>query len=462
MRNMNVLKFNLSLTMSHFFKASILTTHLFFLLSFQLLAQNVNSPYEDPDFGSDSLSRIECANELSNMAEFMKINLYDYALPSWRIVFSQCPASSKNIYISGAKIFIKLIEDEKDPQLRQAYIDTLMLIYDNRMGYFGEEGYVLGRKGIDILRFNEQEFDQAYNAFSRSTHISGQETDLTVLTGLMQTSSSMLKIDKIEQLTFLDNYLDIVNILTEKTIGGEDESKIENVRTVIDKILVSSGLRDCNTIEDIFSLRLHEMNPDIKLFKVTEQLLSALGCTNTLFYADISTKLLEDSPDPGMAYEVAKFHIRNDNYAKAAQFLQYAIDTEDKQKQKAIYQYQLAVILSSKLDNYEEAMIMARMSVENNPLSGEPYLLMATNLIAGIKDCTSEAFDNSAIYWLATDYCIKAKQVDPLLENKANESISFYKQHYPNIEEIFFRSLRRGDPYLFGCWINESTLVREN
>ncbi len=448
--------------MSTFVKTSSLTTYLFFLLSFQLIAQDVITPYDEPDYGPDSLSRIECANELTNMAEFMKNNLYDYALPSWRNVFRQCPASSKNIYISGAKIFTKLIEDEKDPELRIAFIDTLMLIYDNRIHHFGEEGYVLGKKGIDILRFNEKEFNLAYRAFVSSARVSGKETELNVLTGLVQTSSLMLKVEKIEQMVFLDNYLDVINILAEKMIIGEDADIIDNVRTEIDEIVMSSGLIDCNTIEDVFSFRLNEIKPDTKLFKVTEQLLAKSGCTNTLFYADLCSKLLETSPDPRMAYEVAKFHIRDDNFEKAAEYLRHAINTEENKEQKAKYHYQLATIFYEKLNNYQEAMEMARMAVENNPSFGEPYLLMASNLIAGIKDCTSDAFELSAIYWLATDYCIKAKQVDPSLEDRANESIALYELNYPNIEEIFFRSLRQGDFFSFGCWIEESTIVKAN
>jgi tetratricopeptide (TPR) repeat protein len=336
-----------------------------------------------------------------------------------------------------------------------------MLIYDTRIDYFDEEGYVLGRKGIDILRFNEKEFDKAYEAFSRSANIAREETDLNVLIGLVQTSAAMLKVKKIEPLIFLTDYLSAINIITEKSVNDKEPGKTDNVRTVIDNILMNSGLRDCKTIEEIFSSGSNEMNNDIHLLKIAEKLLSSSGCTNTSFYADLSTKLLEVSPDPRMAYEVAKFNIRDENFEKAAEYLQKAIDSEENMKQKAVYHYQLAVILSSKLNNYQEAMTMARMAVDHDPSFGEPYLLMASNFISGVKECTSDLFERAAIYWLATDFCIKAKQADPSLESKANENIAFYKQNYPSKEETFFRSLKQGDPYSFGCWINESTFVKE-
>ncbi len=448
--------------MSLLLKTSILTTYLFFLLNTHSYSQSDPPPYRDPNYGADSASRVECANELSTLAEFMKIDLYDYALPSWRSVYRNCPASSKNIFISGAKIFTKKIEEAKEPSVKEAYFDTLMMIYENRMVYFGEEGYVLGRKGIDIIRFNDKDFDQAYEAFAQSAHLLGKETDINVLTGLVQTSSFMMRVKKIEPLVFLDDFINALNILEEKKASGEDPGKIDKVRGILDKIILSSNLRDCNTLEEVFTPKLAEgMNPDADLLKLAEKLLSSSGCTNSAFYSGISTRLLEISPDPKMAYEVAKYNIRNDNFEVAADYLRKAIDSEENPEQIAYYQYQLGVILSQKLGLYQEANEMARLSTKNNPAFGEPYLLIATNLISGIKTCDADAFDRSAIYWLAIDYCIKAIQVDPLMEAKANELISQYRQSYPNKEETFFRSLNPGDNYSFGCWINESTTVKE-
>ena len=72
---------------------------------------------DNPKYGPDSASRMNCANNLSTMSEFMKINLLDHAFPSWKIVFNDCPASSKNIYLYGVKIYRQRISDLQDPVL---------------------------------------------------------------------------------------------------------------------------------------------------------------------------------------------------------------------------------------------------------------------------------------------------------------------------------------------------------
>ena len=88
---------------------------------------------DNPKYGADSASRMDCANNLSTMSEFMKIDLLDHAYPSWYMVFNDCPASSKNIYLYGIKIYRKRVSEQKDPAKKASALDTLMLIYDRRI-----------------------------------------------------------------------------------------------------------------------------------------------------------------------------------------------------------------------------------------------------------------------------------------------------------------------------------------
>ena len=100
--------------------------------------------------GQDSLN---CLMNLSLYREFFKHNNYKDAIGPWRAVFSECPASSEKMYVDGVQMYRKLIESSGIAEARmQNMIDTLMLIYDRRAEYFGGEGNVLGRKGIDRLR----------------------------------------------------------------------------------------------------------------------------------------------------------------------------------------------------------------------------------------------------------------------------------------------------------------------
>ena len=94
-------------------------------------------------YGSDSLT---CIMNISLYREFFKQwKSSDYKnetindlIPPWRWVFNNCPKGTQNTYIDGVKIVSFMIESAKDPALKNKYIDTLMMVYDQRIVYFGK------------------------------------------------------------------------------------------------------------------------------------------------------------------------------------------------------------------------------------------------------------------------------------------------------------------------------------
>ena len=439
--------------MKHRFLRKLLTTYLIIFSGLIVTGQNGDSP-------GISGEEVQCELELSNMAEFMKINLPEYANDAWKKLFEHCPDASLNIYISGAKIYQKKIGEATDPQIKAGLLDTLMLIYDRRIQYFGEEGYVLGRKGMDIIRYNETDFEKAFEAFDRSTALLGNEADLNVITGLIQTGSVMYKSEKIPASKFLDSYLECSGILADKKTAGENPAKLIRVQNVLDNVLTTTRISDCSAIENSLKDRVHSPDVEGDFLKLCVDLLTISGCDNTSFFSDVNERLMEVAPDPDLAYQVAKYNLKNENFEKAAEFLLKAIENEDNDQQKALYEYQLAVVKLSRLNSPVEARNLALSAARHKPEWGEPYFVAASALIEGIKSCNIEAFEKQTVYWLAVDYCVKAKNVDPNVTSQANELISQYKSYFPSVEETFFRSLKEGDKYTVGCWINETTTVK--
>ena len=415
---------------------------------------------QDDPASEANQGEVQCELELSNMAEFMKIDLPEYAYAAWRLLFEHCPDASLNIYINGAKIYQKKVSEASDPKRKAELFDTLMLIYDRRIQYFGEEGYVLGRKGMDIIRLNEGEYEKAYTDFARSTELLGTETDLNVVTGLVQTGAVMFNSEKITANEFLNNYLIASEIITMKKAAGENPAKLMRVQKLLDNVITGTRIGDCQAIESSLKDKVHSPDVEGEELKLCLDLLTLSGCEGSQFFSDVNEKLMEVAPDPDLAYQVAKFNLKNENFEKAAEYLVKAIENEDDDQQKALYEYQLAVVKLTKLNSPIEAKNIAMSASAHKPGWGEPYFLIASALIDGIKNCDLEAFDKQAVYWLAVDYCVKAKNTDSQVTSQANELIAQYRTYFPSVEETFFRSLKEGDSYRIGCWINETTTVK--
>jgi tetratricopeptide (TPR) repeat protein len=445
--------------MKKYLNFRVLTTNLLLVFAITAFCQNP-SHYGDLSYGPDSATQEKCGYELSNMAEFMKINLTGYALNPWRYVYANCPGSSKNIYISGVKIFKDLYDNASDESLKEKYYDTIMMLYDKRIEYFGEESYVLGRKGMDIIRMKEQDFEKAYYAFKKSAQAGKSETDLNVLSGLMQTGAVMFKAKKIGDFEFLKNYMDVSTIIKEKELQGERLSKTKRVSSLADKIIEEASFSDCNVIEKLFSEEIEKDAENKVVLSRAADLLNKFDCINSEFYLEVNKTLFHLTSESAHAYEVAKYYLRQEEYAKSAEYYLYAINNEEVIDQKTNYLYQLALIYYTKLESYKDASVLLKEAIKLKPNWGEPYLLLASVYVKGIRDCEADGFELKAINWLAVDYCRKAKVLDPSVSEKADELIDQYSKSYPSVEDSFFRSLQKGDLYTVECWINETTTVK--
>ena len=420
-------------------------------------------PWENPDYGSDSISRVECAYNLSTLSEFMKINLPDYALPSWRNVFRDCPASSKNVYILGSRIFCYKIENEENEEMKKAYYDTLMMLHDKRIEYFGEEGLVLGRKGMDVIKYAGQEsFEEAYTLFKKSLLLLGPETEANVLIGLSETGFAMYNENKIGTSEFLEDYVLLTDILENQLQNPRSRNRANLVIERLETNLSNAGISNCSEIEKIFRTRMEKSPEDEKTLKTVSSLLKNAGCEKEEFYRDVYLNIFNINPTAENAAELTNHFIRNDDYVNAVEYMVKTYELENNNERKAQYALQLSLIYYSKQSNFREAANYAIIASEHKPEWAEPYFILASSYVEGFKTCANDAFERSTIFWLAADLMEKAARVDPSAADKAKKQLIEYQKFFPQREEAFFRSLQEGSSYLIGCWINRNTKVRFN
>lgn len=95
---------------------------------------------------------------------------------------------------------------------------------------------------------------------------------------------------------------------------------------------------------------------------------------------------------------------------------------------------------------------------------GKPYLLIGSMYASSGKQCdpsgVGRGFDAQIVTWPAIDMWTKAKTVDPSCAAEANDKIKEYSQYMPTTEDCHLRSLKPGQTFQVGCWIQESTKVR--
>jgi tetratricopeptide (TPR) repeat protein len=415
---------------------------------------------DNPKYGPDSASRMNCANNLSTMSEFMKINLLDHAFPSWQIVFNECPASSKNIYLYGVKIYRKRIPEQQDPARKASALDTLMLIYDRRIENFGQKAMVLGRKALDLLRFDNSQVQRAYGYLKESADLGKGKTEDAVLLALMQTSSVLFKNNELDGRVLIDNYLFATDILNARLQEGKHKDWAETALQNIEAIFANSGAADCETLIEIFTPKFEETPQDPDFLKRLTVLLSGQDCEDTELFSSASENLYKIEPSSQAAYNLARLFFKNEEFDKSVAYYKEAINGDAQPEEKAEFHYELGLILFSKYDDLSNARANARQAIQKKPGWGAPYILIGNLYASSSDNCGENDFEKTTVFWAAVDKFQQAKSVDPEVSDEANELISKYSAYFPNVEDAFFYGFENGQAYTVGCWINENTTVR--
>ena len=417
---------------------------------------------ENPKFGADSASRITCAMNISLYAEFYKQKNYKDALTPWRYVFKNAPLASKNTYIKGATIIKYFIRNSKDASIRKAYVDTLMMLYDQRIKYFNQKGYVIGRKGVDLFNYAKDRKEEAYKYLLESLNLQNERTKPIVVNYLMQATFDLFKEGKITNADVINNYsksVDVVNYAIKNEKRPKEITKDQTILGNCEELFSKSGAADCKALITLFTPKFNATPEDTVLLKKVTSLLLKTECTDCKLFENSSVNLYKLEPTAIAAYNLSKLFLKKEKFTEASHYFTEAIKLEKDSTTKARYYYELGILTNSQ-GNPELARTYAYDALKFNPKNGNPYILIGKAYAASSKTIGEDKFEHNAVYWVAVDKFIKAKKVDPSLTETANKLIKTYSQYFPDKESAFFHEVQAGNKYTVEGWINEKTTAR--
>lgn len=426
-------------------------------------SSNINDP--PGRYGDTPEDSILCVRNLSLYTEFYRQRNFKNAYQPWQKALEICPRASQNLYIHGASLLKHRYNEETDPIKRDVLIDSLMWLYDQRIEYFGREGFVLGRKGVDMFLFRPEKVEKIFNLTDRSIELEGHQSQADVVVINMQTAISLAQAgikDEIEIFNVYERAIDIMDYNLE-----HDPERAEIYER--SKEQVESLFRPyfkCEILVKVFEPRFEEKPecPDL-LTQITTMLDEADGTDRELFYK--ATRNLHDiKPTASSAFLMGRLESNQKNHRKAVEYFSEAIELY-KQKEDTDLELYRSYMLKAELQyrqlrRYVQARNSALGAAKIKPNDGRPYILIGEMYATTAEDCGDDDFTERVAYWAAVDMFIKARNVDsnPVVIERANQLIEAYLQYFPDKETIFFHGYEEGDPYRVECWINESTYVR--
>lgn len=424
----------------------------------------VNSPY---GHGEDS---VNCRLNLSLMQTSAKAEDYKGALQPWVYTYENCPASSKNIYIYGPRIFKALHTAEADAAKKKEYLDKVMEIYDTRIKYFSDDakGTILAYKAYDYMELMGEQTDQlvVYNMLNEAIgDLKDQMNPLDAYSYFMVASLSQYLNDNSKKDQYITDYFKVVGYVDQAIANARaanDETNADYLGMVKEGIVkgfVNSGAGDCKTLTEYYADKVEPNKADKVFLNEVLDALGSVGCSDTDLYFTAAEYLYKLEPSAGAAIGLANKSLRDKDYETAVKYYSDAAKMETDKNKASDYMMQLAGIFSNQR-NFARARQAAYDALEYNPNNGEAYILVAQLYASSAANIFPEPEKAGLVYLAAVDKLQRARSVDPSVASKANNLINRYSAAFMDTETAFMMGIKAGETIVIPGWIGETTTVR--
>jgi len=422
------------------------------------MAQNF---MEDPRYGANPEERQRNVQTLNYFSDAYQKQDYDVAAGFLQELLKNAPGATQNLYIQGAVIYRDKINRATSVADRDILIDSLMLLYDMRIEYYGSaspgEAAILGNKVRDYYAMKTDDYQKLIPMFEKSIETGGDGVGPDIMISYLKLLSDQYVLDNIEAEMILAVYDNLLPVFER---GGE---AVAEQKTIFESLFISSGVANCENLEKVFRPRI-EADPSLENIEKAFASVSRVNCTTDFFF-ELAEMYHALKPGAATAMALAARFEEQRDFAKADQYLNDAFAQETDPVQRANLLVRMA---GNKINqsSVREAADLARQATQINPENGLAYLVLAQAYASGVNQQCPAGFERQAAYWLVVDYFNQARERlanDPNNLAVVNSQIRSYSDGFPSAEDCHFRELNTGASYTVNCgWVSGRTTVRPN
>ena len=410
-------------------------------------------------WGATPADSVICVESTSLYVEFYKQKNYKDAKGPWLQAVLHCPKSSKNLYIKGAGMYKKFIAQEKDATVKAGLIDTLMWIYDTRIENYGQKGFVLGRKGADLFRYDKTKKEESYGYLKESFELQGNKAEKGAITSYYQVTEQLVKDGKLETVELITLFPKLSNVVAHNISNAKDEkakSKWINVASLLEQIF--SKYAGCPELVEIYGPK-YEANPtDTNVLMQIIAFFEKSDCTEDALFLKASMSLDKIKPSAISKFGIGRSLLKKERYSEAIVYLKQAAELADTPETKlSSYKYVANTYLH--LKQYSNAKTYALKMISVDSKNADAYMIIGDAYMYGSKTVGENDCEKAGGYWAAIAKYKKAKALDSSLASKANKKIQTCVDQYPAKSECFFVNIVEGQTFHVGGWINEDVTV---
>lgn len=360
------------------------------------------------------------------------------------------PGAALSVYQRGASVYKSRINMAQSVDEKKMLLDSLMLLYDLRAQYFGDNykpgttAFVLDQKARDYLFYNPSDRAGIREKFQAAIAAAGDNVDPeTVVVYFSNLCDDYKNTDQVMPDEIIAEYDRLTPLFANKPEANEYKSQF-------DAAFGMSGAASCENLEKLFRAKLEAAPDDEDLLAQAVSLMSRAKCDGD-FYFSAAEKYYTIKPSSETAMFLAQAFQSKGDYTKAMKYLNeaYAVETDPTERQLLLVRMSLIGLVANDIP---DAVSAARQAHELNPQDGIPYYVLAQCYASSAAKCGE--FAGQATFWVAYDVMSKAISLLPsdseYLES-AKTSLNAFRSRFPTSEECFFNELQPGSQYTSTC-----------
>lgn len=408
---------------------------------------------------------------------------YEGAYENWLWCLDNCPKLSVNIYKLGIKIAEDKFNKAKTEEEKTEAIALVRRVYDQRIKLYPKDLAKVYSDYAGFLSKSKGSDDDVYEMLEKSYNIDPAKMGVKSIYRFFEYTTAKNK-DSNVQFIFdtydvlvkavqskLDNYskkLDSYsakeeagNVLTSKEKSYkrayENNSKaIGQVEGGLDKIIVD--LSTCERLIPMFTADFEANKTNGAWLRSSVSRMYKKECTEDPLYDELVEAYVAAEPSPEASVFYAGILLKHNEFNKAKEYFEKAVEQETDSNKKASYLYKIAQIMKKK-GRRSEARSYARKAISNKRSMGKAYLLIASLYAKSANSCGKSEFEKKMVYVAALKMAEIAQRVDPANANTAKKYVKSYKSSIPDKKLIFTEGVQSGAPFKIGCWIGETVKI---
>lgn len=386
----------------------------------------------------------------------LKQKNYRGAVKGFQWLLTNAPKLNTGLYINGTDIYNNLAAAEKDPAKKQVLVDSLMMLYDMRITNCGDMENVLNRKAIYAATYNAQnkaKTAEVLALYDKVYEISGNnvlENNLLTYMQVIQLNDALLKnLTDDQVLQRYDKLSEVIDAKIKKAQGENkqaDVDRLKKTKSSIDEILPKIVQVDCDFVKTKMQPNFRKNPTDLGLAKKMFQFMTAGGCIDDPLWLETAEVIHKDSPDYGLAINMAKIYAKNGNLEKAESLATEAITLASMPEQKESSSILVGDLLAQKGNKAAAREAYRKAGKAGFEKIGDLYM-------GSGKDCSKgvSVAEDRLVYLAAYDMYVKAGD---------GQKMATAKAQFPSVTELFELNWKEGESKSISCWVGETVVLR--